>query len=438
MQLKKKTPASTEVERPRTNALPLQAAYLAAVNESTGAAEIVAALLASKLEQQKVRLRKSERAALLGAATEFLKTGSEVSLTGAIRRNRKITVTIEEKDLRAIVRAVKKAIPTATQSTVTCLVKEFDRRLRPLTRAAAASHSKATMRFQGRLATQWAVPLGRYSEFLEFARETGSMVSDHWLTSSEFRTRPLVQALVPLHARGCLVAAEIEALMRSGFADGALARWRTLHESAITATFLAEHLDDTAERFLAYQVVEDCRAARAFETHRRKLGFRTIGRKSLAALDDERAAVKQKYGDAFVKRNGWAAAAIGFPEPSFEKIEESVKFEFLNPYYRLASDQVHASARGSMLRLGMPAELRDEGFMAATNYGFAEVAERSATSLLQLTASLLSVEPTIDLMVAVGVMTRWRMPLIIAFYRVQNRVLAAERDLRMRARQRQA
>ncbi len=44
----------------------------------------------------------------------------------------------------------------------------------------------------------------------------------------------LANALLMLHARTCLVASELETMIRCGYADGAAARWRTLHEMAVT------------------------------------------------------------------------------------------------------------------------------------------------------------------------------------------------------------
>jgi hypothetical protein len=71
----------------------------------------------------------------------------------------------------------------------------------------------------------------------------------------------LASALTRLHARACQVAAEILALMQHGFADGAMARWRTLHEIAVIATFLRDRGEVMAERYHASGVLDGHRAA---------------------------------------------------------------------------------------------------------------------------------------------------------------------------------
>ena len=58
----------------------------------------------------------------------------------------------------------------------------------------------------------------------------------------------LIEALLHLHARGCQVASEVEVLLEAGFADGALSRWRTLHEVTTVACFLHKHGNDAGKR----------------------------------------------------------------------------------------------------------------------------------------------------------------------------------------------
>ncbi|WP_217430933.1 DUF5677 domain-containing protein [Sphingomonas bacterium] len=56
----------------------------------------------------------------------------------------------------------------------------------------------------------------------------------------------LNDTMLHLHARACQVVFEIITLMENGLADGAMARWRTLHEITVVATILAEHGEELA------------------------------------------------------------------------------------------------------------------------------------------------------------------------------------------------
>ncbi len=67
--------------------------------------------------------------------------------------------------------------------------------------------------------------------------------------------------VIRLHARACQIASEVLKLLKSGFADGAHARWRSLHEVAVVALFIHKHGNDVAEKYLLHDVVESYRAA---------------------------------------------------------------------------------------------------------------------------------------------------------------------------------
>jgi hypothetical protein len=67
------------------------------------------------------------------------------------------------------------------------------------------------------------------------------------------------------HAKGVLTASEILVLLRTGHSTAAMARWRTLHEAAVTAYVLAPEDEETARRYLTHRVVESYRAQSDYE-----------------------------------------------------------------------------------------------------------------------------------------------------------------------------
>lgn len=60
--------------------------------------------------------------------------------------------------------------------------------------------------------------------------------------------------------------------MRHGFPEGANARWRSIVELSVVSKFIAENGDRTAERWLAYDVVESYKAACNFQEYAERLG----------------------------------------------------------------------------------------------------------------------------------------------------------------------
>ncbi len=198
-------------------------------------------------------------------------------------------------------------------------------------------------------------------------------------------------ALVRLHARACLVTAEVLALLRAGLASGAHARWRSAHEIAVTAYFIAEHGQDTAERYVLHETIESCRAADGYQRHAAGLGYERLTAEELRELAAAREALVERFGKAYAQAYGWAADALGNPSPKFSDIEEAVSLEHMRPYYRMASYPTHAGPTGLAFNLG----LRGQDVMLAgpSNIGLADPGQSVAISLLQATATLLNTEP---------------------------------------------
>ncbi len=63
------------------------------------------------------------------------------------------------------------------------------------------------------------------------------------------------------HARACQIAREILTLIKNGYADGAMARWRALHEISVISSFIAKHGNEVAEKYLLHSNIESNKAA---------------------------------------------------------------------------------------------------------------------------------------------------------------------------------
>jgi hypothetical protein len=121
---------------------------------------------------------------------------------------------------------------------------------------------------------------------------------------------------------------------------------------------------------------------------------------------------------------------------NFVDIESAVKLDFMRPYYRGASEQVHASSRGAVMRSGLISQHStvDKLVAGPSNYGFADAAINSTRSLLMTTVSLTRVAPTIDTSVYSIVLGKWLDPLARSFAETQRGI--EEREERYRDRPR--
>lgn len=91
--------------------------------------------------------------------------------------------------------------------------------------------------FRRRLRERWGPSIDQLQMCVAVASELGEMTG-HSLGERLGEASPiLIDTLIRLHARCCQIAQEIVCLLSAGFADGAMARWRTMHEISAVAAY---------------------------------------------------------------------------------------------------------------------------------------------------------------------------------------------------------
>jgi len=250
--------------------------------------------------------------------------------------------------------------------------------------------------FRERLQEQWRVPLDLLERTIVLATEAGREFLADRRRESPSDIGCLHVALVGLHARGCQVGNEILRLLSGGFPDGAHARWRTLHELAVTACFIAEHGDELAERYLSHQYIEAYKEALIYREHEVNLGLEPLPDRELTRLAGMSEDLCSKYGQNFRLDYGWASEVLAPESPSFTCIREMVGLSHLHPQYKLACQNVHSAAKALYFRLGVPGELKQFPITLAgpSNTGLADPGMETAQALLLLTCTLLGGEDT--------------------------------------------
>jgi hypothetical protein len=197
--------------------------------------------------------------------------------------------------------------------------------------------------------------------------------------------------LARLHARACMIAGEMLALMRNGYASGAHARWRAMHELTVVGTFIAERDEDIAERYLAYEHVESLAAARDYQANARDLGEEPISEEEIADMEGVVQELCERYGPLFKKRYGWAAHVFDHP-PDYRTIERATDLSHYRSYYRMASHPVHAGPKGIAFDLGVL--VQGKAMLAGpSNAGLTDPGHGLCISLTQLTAAFLNLKP---------------------------------------------
>ena len=94
--------------------------------------------------------------------------------------------------------------------------------------------------------------------------------------------------------------------MKSGYPDGANARWRTLYELSVVSSFLSKRDNGVSERYLDYDSVIRCKAARYYQEYCKKLGDLPFKEEEIEEIKNEKQRLcEQKYDKEFCRDGGW-------------------------------------------------------------------------------------------------------------------------------------
>jgi hypothetical protein len=137
-------------------------------------------------------------------------------------------------------------------------------------------HREIDEGFRSRHLERWAEGFDLLDMLLVVAEETGAAINNTDRPQAAEDDDVQFEAVITLHARAVLVTREILCLLKGGFADGALGRWRTLHEVAVVAEFLAKHNQGISERYLLHREVQAYRAMRQYCKYQKRANLEPL------------------------------------------------------------------------------------------------------------------------------------------------------------------
>ena len=294
---------------------------------------------------------------------------------------------------------LNEATPRIAASVLRTLKRTAGRMLR--------DHRRCQMGFERRLRGVWGEPLDLLKMLLVAATEAGSDFNAKNRETAAETQDYVFEALTRLHARACQVANEVLVLLQSGYASGAHARWRTVHETAVVTACISKHGADVAERWLLHRAVEEHKAALGYQRHCEAIGHEPLGEDELSALRSARDSAKDRFGAAFMNDHGWAADVLKKKRPSFADVEEDADLGHMRPYYKMASYGIHAGVKCVTFNLGLgPMEEGSLLLCGPSDAGLTDPGHSTAISLLQVTASLLASKPNVERIVTLEVFQR--------------------------------
>lgn len=363
--------------------------------------QVIGDLIAQKLETQGVRLSVRKRARLV----QELRSGTadKFHLRCWQWWERDVAVEITDEDFerfrRDFTHFLQDGLPDLINETAEDVAGDVLHVLRRRWPSELRRQDKEIRKFRNNLDRDWGNAIQLLRLLVTLSRELGDVMTTSLLEEGDESRQHLVAVQTRLHARACQVSEEIICLLVAGLADGAIARWRTLHEIAVVGLVLSEHGVPLAEKYIDHDAVESWKAAQEYERHCKALGCEAMAGSELKELEENYRSVTGRYGLAFKSPYGWAADLVEKSRPTFADIERAANIDHLRAYYRLASHQIHSNPKGTFFKLGLMDEV-DILLSGPSNLGLADPGQNAAISLCQISASLVMTAPTLDGIVA--------------------------------------
>lgn len=287
----------------------------------------------------------------------------------------------------------------AVEQVSSDMLPDFMAKAREFGRATLEQEKANQAAFEARLSAEWGEALDALQQCISGCLETGSEMNRRPRGSLTQDEEVRYSTLFLLHAKACRVAREIHLLLASGYAAGALARWRTLHELNVFAYVIAENEPAIAIRYQQHEVIQQRNDAISYEKHHRHLGYQPLEEGTLDRLEVAAASLVDEHGSKFERDYGWATPALrGQSAKGFHGLEVLAGFGHMNPFYKWACHDVHGGAKGSFASLFTDHEGSQYFLVGPSNAGLADPGHATALSLAQITLPLITRAPEKDLM----------------------------------------
>lgn len=333
-----------------------------------------------------------------------------------------LTFTDEDaQEIEAAIAKVVTAIPDAVMGALEAAGDSIFESLRERWEIEYLAQQYELEGFQDRLEEQWGEGLAYLRMLLTCCREIGRNTSTRHARSKSKRYLYRRWVLVRLHTRACQVADEIICLMGNGFADGAMARWRTLHELSVVATLIAGGDEELAERYILHDAVEVKRQADNYDATQVELGFPPIKKKPREAIDQKFKSAIDRFGPEFAHPYGWAAKHLNHRRPTFKELQIAADRAAMSSYYKLASFNVHAGARSLFFNLST---MGDQDILIAgrSNAGLLDPGSRVPHTLVLITSLYAGSTKDFERLAELKGLLRLRDAVVPAFERADRRL----------------
>jgi hypothetical protein len=406
----------------------MQDIFDSAIKETCSLGNIVTSIIQRRLRLLGINLESSQIDQIktklneVGIENFKLELDDKFIPQGINKNDLEIIITKEDAEVfdKDITERIEQAIPIIIDD----LSPRIFSRLKRDATGILKSNLKEKKAFEKNLFKQWGKALSLLQLFINIALEAGNDFNNEFRDNAVKENDYVFEVLTRLHARACQVASEILVLLKSGYADGAHARWRCLHEIAVVSFFMSSNNNEVAERYILHEGVESYKAAECYQNYCEKIGYEPLTDDELKEISSTKDNLLKRYGNSYNQEYGWAEIVLNKKRPTFRDIEEYVGLEYLRPFYKMACHNIHANPKGVFFKLGLyPAG--DEILLAGpSNLGLSDPGQGTALSLLQVTVCLLTSKTTIDGLIICDILKRLQEGIEQAFFEINESIEA--------------
>ena len=377
--------------------------------------------------EKKVDLEKAKEY-LMKKDKEIRKLGKSDKDLNVLLMTKISEVCVQREKSLLIGKKLNKFVKALMQEIVPKFSQEVLKTLNLHSKEMLDDHRRLQQDFESRLYERWEEPLDLLECLIKVSLESGENQQKKLHKTTDDKNSFKIAALMKIHARALQISNEILVLLKTGYADGANSRWRSLHELAVISFFLLDNDNEVSKRYLEHVIVRKFKEAKDYRAYYRKLGYLPIARKEFNRIKREKERLCSKYGDNFQKDYGWIPSSI-LPNRNFRALEENVKLSKFRPFYNLSCDSVHGAAKG-FYRLGLMPEKQDQLLLVGpSNYGLADPMQNTAISLSHVTVCLLALRHDFETIIQMQIIFSYINEICTKAVKVQKSIEREERTL---------
>lgn len=250
--------------------------------------------------------------------------------------------------------------------------------------------------FSDRTLDRWLPAFDRLEMMWHIAEELGSTHGIDVLENIPEKNNATMAALANIFPKCLLIVQEIICLLKGGFPDGALSRWRSLHELSITAMYIAKHGEVAAVPYLLSFHFSSRRAAHQINEHSAKSGMKSFSKAEIDDFDARCVEAQKILGRPIEKDKDGEWPKINKSHTDFAAIEKDVGMDHWRPWYKWASSYTHADHRPADKLLGISEAAEALHLVGPSNSGFVDPFQLTALSLTQVLTTYLMHAPNWD------------------------------------------